>query len=389
MPDVILHPGRDRSLRQRHPWLLSGAVARVEGDPEPGAWVRVVSAEGEPLGFGLYSPASQIRVRLLGFGKEPLDDSEIERRIATAVARREADPLLAGTDAVRLVNAEGDGLPGLVADRYGEIVVAKLSTVGMEVRRDRVSDALERATGVRHGFERADAPAARREGFAPRQGVWWGEEPSEPVPIVEGERRYFVDVVHGQKTGFYLDQRDARAWVARLAEGRRVLDLFSYTGGFAVAAAHGGASALTLVDSSAPALELALRNLEPYAVTIPIRTERGDAFRFVRRESGPYDLLIVDPPPLARHRAEQGRAVRAYREALGSVLRRAAPEALVLVFSCSYHVDGERLRRVAFQAALEAGRPLQVLGELGAPSDHPVSLDHPEGRYLHGLLLRA
>jgi 23S rRNA (cytosine1962-C5)-methyltransferase len=349
----------------------------------------VRSAEGEPLGHGHWSPASQIRVRMLSFAKETPGDELVEERVERAVARRAADPLLADTDAVRLVNAEGDGLPGLVADRYGDLVVVKLATAGMEARRELVADALRAATGAARGFERPDAAAARREAIAARQGPLWGEAPREPVAICERGRRFLVDVAAGQKTGFYLDQRDARDLVQRLAAGRRVLDLFAYTGGFAVAAAQGGARALTVVESSAEALALAERHLEPWAASLPLRLERDDAFRFVRRDDEHYDLVALDPPPLARRAGDVERAARAYKDALLGALRRCAPEALVLAFSCSHHVGPDLFRKIAFGASLDAGRPLQVLAELGAPSDHPVALDHPEGRYLTGLLLRT
>jgi 23S rRNA (cytosine1962-C5)-methyltransferase len=387
--DVVLLPGRDRSLRRRHPWVLSGAVARVDGAPEPGAWVRVVSAEGEALGCGHWSPSSQIRVRLLSFGKEAAGDDLVAERIARAVARRAADPLLADTEAVRLVNAEGDGLPGLVADRYGELVVVRLATAGMDVRRALVAEALRAVSAAAAGFERPDAAAARREGMAAHQGALWGAAPEAAVAVTERGRRYWIDAVAGQKTGFYLDQRDARDLAERLARGRRVLDLFAYTGGFAVAAARGGAASLTVVDSSAEALAGARRNLAPWAGGLPLRLERDDAFRFVRRDDGRYDLLVVDPPPLARRAGDVDRAARAYKDALLGALRLAAPDALLLAFSCSHHVGPELFRKIAFGASLDAGRPLAVLAELGAPSDHPVALDHPEGRYLTGLLLRA
>jgi len=387
--DVVLLPGRDRSVRRRHPWVLSGAVARVAGAPEPGAWVRVVSAEGEPLACGHWSPHSQIRVRLVAFGKDAAGDELLAERVARAVARRAADPLLSDTDAVRLVNAEGDGLPGLVADRYGELVVVRFATAGMEARRGVLAEALRAATGAAAGFERPDAAAARREGMAAHQGPLWGEPPAAPVAIAERGRRYLVDAVAGQKTGFYLDQRDARDLAERVARGRRVLDLFAYTGGFAVAAARGGAASLTVVDGSAEALALAARNLEPWATSLPVRLERDDAFRFLRRDEARYDLLVVDPPPLARRAADVERAARAYKDALLGTLRLAAPDALVLAFSCSHHVGPDLFRKIAFGASLDAARPLAVLAELGAPSDHPVSLDHPEGRYLTGLLLRA
>jgi 23S rRNA (cytosine1962-C5)-methyltransferase len=389
MLDVFLKPTRDRSARRRHPWVLSGAVARVEGGEEPGAWARVVSAEGETLGFGHWSPVSQIRVRLLSFGAEAPSDDLLAERIAQSVARRANDPLVGDTDAVRLVNAEGDALPGLVVDRYADTLVVRFSTAGMDARRALIADALRSATRASAALERPDAPAARREGIPVQQGALWGDPPKDPIAISEHGRSYRVDVGAGQKTGFYLDQRDARDLVQALAPGRRVLDLFAYTGGFAVAAAHGGAQSIAVVESSAEAIEAAERHLEPWATKVPLRFAREDAFAYTRREAGPWDLLIIDPPPLARRSGDVDRAARAYKDLLLFSLKRAAPGALVLAFSCSHHVGAELFRKIAFGASLDAGRPLQVLRELGAPADHPVALDHPEGRYLSGLLLRA
>ena len=394
MIDVILKKGRDRAARRRHPWVLSGAVAEVRGEALPGAEVRVLSSAGETLGYGHYSPESSIRVRLLVFGKEELGEAWGEAwlgdRIARAVAARAANPLLSGTNAVRLVNSEGDGLPGLVADRYDEIVVLKLTSAGMHAKRDVVADALRLATGAAVGFERADPVSARREGIPAHEGLLWGAElPAKAVPIREADCRFEVDIQHGQKTGFYLDQRDARALAARLASGRNVLDLFCYTGGFAAACARGGASKVVLVDSSAEALDQARAHLSANAPDTPSDFQRTDAFRFVRESEGEYDLVIIDPPPLARRRGDVNKATRAYKDLLLHALRRARPGAYVLSFACSHHVGPDLFRKVAFGASVDAGRPLQVLGEFGSPSDHPISLDHPEGMYLSGLLLRV
>lgn len=389
MFDVQLKPDRDRSARRRHPWVLSGAVERVSGEAAPGDWVRVVGADGAPLGFGHWSPHSQIRVRLLAFGAEAPDDSLIEARIAAAVARRTDDPLVGDTDAVRLVNAEGDGLPGLVVDRYADVVVVRFSTAGMDARRAEIADVVRRATGAAAGLERPDASAARREGIPVQQGALWGDPPKDPIVIRERDRHYRVDIGGGQKTGFYLDQRDARDLVATLASGRRVLDLFSYTGAFSVAAAHGGAASITAVDSSGEAIAVAETHLARWAEKISLRVAREDAFRFVRHAEGPWDLVIVDPPPLARRSGDVAAASRGYKDVLLHALRRTAPGGHLLAFSCSHHVGPDLFRKIAFGASLDAERPVQVLRELGAPSDHPVALDHPEGRYLSGLLLRA
>jgi 23S rRNA (cytosine1962-C5)-methyltransferase len=389
MADVILHTGRERAVRRRHPWILSGAVARVEGDAAPGDAVRVLSAEGEVLGHGHLSPRSDLRVRLFAFGKEAPESGWIAARVAAAVAFRAGQPLLAGTDAVRLVNAEADGLPGLVVDRYADVVVLRASSAGPLVHRDEVARAVRDATGAAAGFARDDATAARREGLPAAHGPLWGEVPGEALVVRESGRRYRVDVRAGQKTGFYLDQRDARDLVQRLAAGRRVLDLFAYTAGFGAAALAGGAAEVTAVESSKEACALAEGNLAATGAAERARLVAGDAFRFLRGSGPPFDLVVVDPPPLARRAGDVARATRAYKDLLLHALRRSAPGALVLAFACSHHVGPELFRKVAFGASLDAGRPAQVLRTLEAPVDHPVSLDHPEGRYLTGLLLRV
>ncbi|MBW2271854.1 MAG: class I SAM-dependent rRNA methyltransferase [Deltaproteobacteria bacterium] len=390
MIELTLKAGRERSVLRRHPWILSGAVAAVEGaeGQEPGGAVRVSSATGKVLGYGHYSPASQIRVRLLSFGAAAPGEGELAARVAAAVARRAGCPLLGETNALRLVNAEGDGLPGLIADRYGDVVVVKLGSAGMQRRRDEIAEALREATGAAAGFERADAAAARREGLPAHQGPLWGEAPAAPVAIRERDREFEVDVVEGQKTGFYLDQRDARDRVAQLAAGRRVLDLFSFTGGFAVAAARGGAEQVTLVESSSSALARAELHMKRNAPAASFECHGEDAFEFARKsERGVYDLIIADPPPMARRRGDVQKASRAYKDLFLHAIGLAAPGARLLFFACSHHVDADLLRKIVFGASVDARRSLRVLGTLGAPVDHPVSLDHPEGEYLRGLLL--
>ena len=390
--EVILHDGRDRSPRWRHPWLLSGAVSSEPGLAASGELVRVLASSGELLGHGHYSPHSQIRVRLVTFGKEEPSADWLVERLRTAISRRGADPLLAGTDAVRLVNAEGDGLPGLMVDRYADTAVVRLATAGMAASRADIAGAIFECAGVKTVFERSDAVAARRDGFAPHSGVLAGAPLSGPIGIEERGRSYQVDIAAGQKTGFYLDQRDARDLVQKLAPGRRVLDLFAYTGGFAAAATLGGAAAVTVVDSSAGALERARDHVAANAGTSGACAAdfiAGDAFEFVRKTREQWDLLVIDPPPLARRRGDVTKASRAYKDVVLHGLRRSRPGAYLLAFRCSHHVNSDLFRKIVFGASRDADRPLQVLASLGPPSDHPVSLDHPEGEYLSGLLLRA
>jgi len=384
---VVLHPERERSVRRRHPWLLSGAIARVEGTPAAGDLVAVRSAAGELLAHGHYEPGSQLRVRLLTFGKEPDAEDALARRVAASVARRAADPLLAGTDALRLVNAEGDGLPGLVVDRYADVLVVRPSTSGMLRRAASLAPALRDATGAAAALLRPDAVSLRRAGVDAAEAKLWGEPPDGPVAVFERGRSFRVDVRQGQKTGFYLDQRDARDLVAALAAGRRVLDAFAYTGGFAVAALHGDAAHVTLLESSQGALALAREHVAFAAARADCRAT--DAFEALHAGLADFDLVILDPPPLARRKADVPRASRAYKDLLLHACGGARAGRLVLAFACSHHVGPELFRKIAFGAALDAGRSVSVLRELGAPSDHPVSLDHPEGRYLTGLLLRV
>ena len=389
MLDVILSGGREKALRRRHPWVLSGAVARVEGAAEPGAYARVLSSGGEVLGYGHYSPRSALRVRMLAFGKETVDEEAVlTEAIRRAIAHRSDAGLFGETEALRLVNSEGDGLPGLIADRYGDTVIVRLTTPGMDRVRPIIAGALRGHSGAASALERADAPAARREGFAASEGALWGAPPDRVV-FRERDREYVVDVRSGQKTGFYLDQRCSRDRVQALARGRRVLDLFCYSGSFSVAAARGGARAITAVDSSEGALRLARENLERSGADLVPNVLRADAFEFVRSTEEEFDLLVIDPPPLARTRRDVTRATRAYKDVFLHALRRAAPGAYAFVFACSHHIGPDLFRKVVFGASLDAGRRLTVLEELTAPADHPVSLDHPEGRYLSGLLVRV
>lgn len=389
--ELVLKPGRERSLLRGHPWVMSGSVdekATASG-LAAGCLVQVVSSDKQPLGAGHYSPASQIRVRLLSYaGEEPRED-RLEELIDLALERRNS-VLLASESALRLINAEGDGLPGLVVDRYGDVLVVKLSTVGMSKRRDRIVERLKKISGASSGYERADGVAARREGMKAKDGLLWGELPSMPLDMEEHGRRYKMDVVSGQKTGFFLDQRDARSLVQELSRDQRVLDLYAYTGGFGVAAMCGGARAVTLVESSKNAAQAAEGNLElnrPADQETEVRVVNEEVGRFLRDTKEMYDLIIVDPPPFAKRKGDVTKASRAYKDVFLRALQHAAPGAHLLVFSCSHHVSGELFRQIVFGAAVDAHCRLQVLRELGPSVDHPVSLQHPEGKYLTGLLL--
>ncbi|MFQ5514676.1 MAG: class I SAM-dependent rRNA methyltransferase [Myxococcota bacterium] len=373
---VRLREGRDRPLHQGHPWILSGSVATVEGDPQRGEPVRILDACGAELGIGDFDPDSQIRVRVIAFGPHRWDAEEpwLPDRLEAALDWRQDHPALRGCDALRLVNSEGDALPGLIVDRYAEWLAVKPTTPGMERRLPRVAALLEELTG---------ATGAWLRGGESEDRALFGEVPAEPLEIHEHGRRYRIDLRHGQKTGFYLDQRGARDRYASLATGRRCLDLFAYTGGFTVAAQLSGARDVVAVESSPAAHALLTQNAPRAEIVL------GDVSEFLRKEERHFDLIALDPPPLARRKRDVPRAARAYKDLLLHTLRRAAPGAYLLAFSCSHHVGPELFRKIAQGAAQDAGTRLQVIETLGAAPDHPVALAHPQGAYLCGLVLRV
>ena len=370
LPCVVLRPGRERSLGLGHPWVLSGSVDRVEGSPAPGDVVHVRDAAGTRLATGDWDPDAQIRVRVFAFGKDEVDEwAWLEGAVQHALVWRRAHPLLLGTDGLRLVHSEADGLPGLTVDRYAEWLAMRAGTPAMLRRAPRIGEILTRLTGARGVWLRSEGAAG---------AVLEGDVPAEPIEIDERGRRYRVDLRHGQKTGFYLDQRDARDLFARLSPGVRALDLFAHTGGFARAAQVGGAAQVVAVESSEQAVRLLAQNAPGCEIVA------GDVNEFLRADSRAFDLVSVDPPPFAKRKRDVGAACRAYKDLNLRVLRRVAEGAHVLTFSCSHHIEPELFRKVVFGAAHDAGREVQALAALGAPPDHPVSLRHPAGRVPEG-----
>jgi 23S rRNA (cytosine1962-C5)-methyltransferase len=384
---VLLKPGRDFSVRAGHPWIFSGAIARVDGDAVAGAVAEVVASDGRVLGSGTWNPGQSIAVRMVTRGAQPIDAALVRERIADALALRR---LVTGTDALRLVNGEGDRLPGLVVDRYADFLVCQFITAGADALKPMVVDALVELVAPRGIWERSEGSVRTAEGLPRTCGLLAGEEPPDEITITESGRLHVVDVRGGQKTGFFLDQRPNRDLTATIASGRRVLNLFAYTGGFSVAAARGGASHVVSVDSSAAALAHAeaawrLNGLAPDAADFV----RADVFEYVRGDVPPSDLVILDPPPFARRRGDRERARAGYKDVNLRALRVAAPGGLVLTFSCSQHVAAGDWEDAIAAAAADAGRWCRVLARLGPGIDHPQALAHPEGRYLKGLLLRV
>ncbi len=393
-----LKPGRERSVRNRHPWVFSGALARVEG--EDGALVDLVDARGRFLARGVLNRRSQIAVRLLTWADEPCDAPWLRERLTAAFRRRRAPGVVDPPgDAFRLCYAESDGLPGLIVDRYGPYAVVQLTALAAEVFRPHLADALVAAWEATFGippagiYERSDVAARRLEGLPARTGLLWGEEPPETVPIVEGSLRFHVDLRRGHKTGFYLDQRQNRARLpAFLPPEGEVLNAFAYTGGFGVAAARAGARAVTHLDASAEALRWARRHQAENAPGVPVQLIEGNAFQVLRRlreEGQRYDLVILDPPKFVHRKADLPRGGQGYKDLNRLGMQLVRPGGVLITFSCSGLVDRRLFQMILFEAAAEAGRFVQRLAELGQGPDHPTSLFFPEGAYLKGAVLRV
>lgn len=390
-PRMVLKAGREKSLRHRHPWIFSGAIERVEGDPARGDTVVVNGRDGGFLARAAYNADSQIRARVWSFDPaEAVDEALMRRRLERSIARRAV--VRAGSDAMRLVHGESDGLPGLVVDRYGDTVVVQILSAGAERWRELWGPALVQLTGARAVFERSDVEVRVLEGLAPRTGPLLGEAPGK-VRITEDGIAYEVDVAAGQKTGFYLDQRDNRALAASLAEGKSVLNCFCYTGGFSLAALKGGARHVVSVDTSEEALQAAGRNVEINALDAG-RCEwlAADVFNHLRKlrdQAKHFDLIVLDPPKFAPTEKHVPNAARAYKDINLWAMKLLAPGGHLLTFSCSGAVGPDLFGKIVAGAAADARVDLQIRRRLEASLDHPVSIHFPEGEYLKGLWLQA
>jgi 23S rRNA (cytosine1962-C5)-methyltransferase len=386
--EVKLKPGKDGAARAGHPWIFSGAIQEIEGAATAGAFARVVAADGTVLGVGTYNPRGSIAVRLLAREDVPIDGALVRARIADALALRRTLGLVSPAAGYRLVNGEGDSLPGVVVDLYAGWAVLQILTAGAERLRAPLIEALAAEVGPHGVLERSTGGVRHEEGLPDRCEAAWGREPPERVEIREGAARLVVDVRGGQKTGFYLDQRPNRRLVAGLAEGQRVLNAFAYTGAFAVAAGLGGAASVCSIETSGPALEMARESWSRNGLDAE-RAEwhAADVFDFLGRAGQGFDLIVLDPPPFARHRADRERAVRGYRDLNRRALKALERGGLLFTFSCSAHVPRELFEHVV-ATSLSGSMRLQVLARLGAGGDHPVLAAHPEGEYLCGLLVR-
>ena len=389
---LVLKKGRERSLKRRHPWIFSGAVERVVGKPGSGDTVEIRDSSGQPLALAAYSEKSQIRARAWTFDCEHSVDAAFFRlRLTKALALREGLEAAKHTNAMRLVHGESDGLPGLIVDRYADVLVAQFLAAGVERWREPILDALAELTGCEAIFERSDAEVRGLEDLPPRVGFARGNRAASRCPIVEHGLNFRVDVEQGQKTGFFLDQRENRQRVRALAEGREVLDGFCYTGGFSIAALAGGAARVTAVESSAAALEVARDNLAANVLDASrLEFVQADVFsrlRLLRDKGAKFNLIILDPPKFAPTAAQAKNAARAYKDINLLALKLLSPGGLLATFSCSGGVSADLFQSIVAGAALDAGVEAKIIERFGAAADHPVALEFPEGDYLKGLLV--
>ena len=392
MTRLILKPERERSVLRRHPWIFTGAIHSLEGDPASGDTVAVVAFDGEPLGFATYSPVSQIAARMWSFGgaRGP-DAASIRTRLERAIGlRRSLVRDIGERGAERLVNAESDGLPGVIIDRYADVVVCQFLSAGAERWRDVIVGEAAALVAASSIYERSDVDVREKEGLEPRSGLLRGTEPPPHVEIVEGPCRFLVDVRTGHKTGSYLDQRENRfALRAHVAE-RDVLNCFSYTGAFALHALTAGAARVTNVDTSAAALRSAAVQAELNGFeTEKIEQVEGDVFHVLRRfrdARRTFDVIVLDPPKFAESKAQVDRAARGYKDINLLAFKLLRPGGVLFTFSCSGAIPSELFQKIVADAALDARVDARVIGRLAQAPDHPVLLSFPEGLYLKGLI---
>ena len=387
---IILKHGRDKNVRAHHPWVFSGAVDKVKGKLHAGDTVEVRTASGDSLGVGAWSPESQIQVRMWSFTAENIDRDFFRGRVQQALAYRQQLGITERNSGYRLINAESDGLPGVVVDVFGEWLIMQALTTGADFWKHVIAEVLLEVIPAKGVYERSDVDVRKKEGMATVVGVLQGDTPPAFIDILEEGRHYRVDVINGHKTGFYLDQRDNRSLLQQYAAGKTVLNCFSYTGGFSIAALHGGATHATNIDASQPALDLAAQTatLNGFA---PERMENigGDVFKLLRdyrNEGRQFDIVVLDPPKFAENRNQLEKAARGYKDInlLGFKLLR--PGGLLFTYSCSGLMESNLFQKIVADAAVDAGCDARILRKLDQATDHPTRLAFPEGYYLKGLV---
>lgn len=392
MSEIILKPGREKSLRRCHPWVFSGAVDQVKGNPEVGGIVKVISSDGQFLGMGSYNPHSSIRIRMWTFNEEEINSKFIYERLRIAIYLRNEILKISSKTCYRLVNAESDGVPGLIVDRYEKYLVAQFLTAGIEVWKDVVVRHLQDLTGINNIYERSDVNVREIEGLSQQKGVLAGSVPPKTMTIEENGLAFNVDIVGGQKTGFYLDQRENRKIIRKYVHEKNVLNCFSYTGGFSINALAGGAAHVLSIDSSEDAIEIARQNSSLNGFSADrLEWICGDVFeelRTLRDRNLSFDVIIMDPPKFAPTAARVRAASRGYKDINLLAFKLLKTGGILITFSCSGGVSRVLFQKIVADAALDAGVDASILEFLSQSRDHPVALNFPEGEYLKGLVCR-
>lgn len=387
---IILNPGREKSLLRRHPWIFASAIRSVDMEIVPGATVDLLSSEGKFLARASYSPISQIRARVWTFEDESVDKDFFRRKIQTAIELRKMSRVENHTNAYRLLHAESDGMPGFVVDQYKDMLVLQSTTAGSDFWKEIIADVLVEETGIQNIYERSDVDVRELEGLKPITGVLRGTSTDPQLQITEYNLKFNVDIQHGHKTGFYLDQCANRQRVGEFAKDRDVLNCFCYTGGFSIHALANGAKSVLSVDSSADALALLEENIALNRVPADRHTSiEGDVFQLLRKfrdENRSFDMIILDPPKFAPTAAHAEKASRAYKDINLLAFKLLRHGGVLFTYSCSGGIDAALFQKIVASAALDAGVDARIIQHLSQGSDHPVSLHFPEGAYLKGLV---
>lgn len=383
-PKIILKPGKEKAILNRHPWIFSGAISDAPESLQ-GEILPVYSQKGDLLGHGYFNSKAKIFGRMLSFGeKDPFET--LRENLASALKLRTAFLNDQRTTAYRMINGEGDGLPGLIIDRYQDGLIMQVSTLGMEKLKFYIMEYLSEQLKPSFIYEKSTSASRLEEGLKPLEQALIGKVENE-IEILENGLKFIVSPIQGQKTGFFLDHRDMREQVRTLSKGKRVLNCFAYTGGFSVYAADGGATLVDSVEISETAVEFAKKNAHMNSITVPMQFYVEDVFQFLRRSSLEYDLIILDPPAFAKKQKDIIPACRGYKDINRIALQKMPAQALLLTSSCSYYVDEQLFQKVVFQAAVEAKRRVRIIGRHRLAVDHPINIFHPEGDYLKSLLL--
>ena len=393
MPEIIIKPGREKSLLRRHPWIFSGALGSVHGSPKIGEPIDVISSAGKFLAKAAYNPISNIAGRVWTWNEsEPINPNLFEERLRFAIDLRCKMSDLIPSNAMRLVHGESDGLPGLVVDQYDDVCVVQFLTAGVEFWRESIIEIIQKTTNAHVLYDRSDVDVRQLEGLPLKTGLLIGNKLKNPVMIIENKIKLMVDVVNGHKTGFYLDQRDNRLLARKISKNKRVLDCFSYTGGFAINCLAGKAKRVTLVESSASALTNACENISINNLNLDqVEFVEQDVFKYLRtlRDTGEtFDLVILDPPKFAPTVSQAEHAARGYKDINLLAFKILNKGGYLLTFSCSGGISEDLFQKIVAGAALDAGVDAVICKRLHQAIDHPVALNFPEGAYLKGFLIQ-